>query len=166
MESVSRNSRRLGFSVLLAGLFWALVATNVLASLGDGPKSVDADMAALKGQLSLPAESGLSQSAAYNVKQFVTARGTTVREYSAPAGPIFGVAWEGSRPPDLSVLLGSYYADYAKASSLRNHPGLHHQVIQGSGVTVVFRGHMGHVAGRAYVPNLTPPGVDPQAVVK
>lgn len=166
MKTVSRHSRRLGLSVLLAGLFWVLAATKVLASLGDGPKSVDADMAALKGQLSLPAESGLSQLAAYNVKQFVTARGTTVREYSAPSGPIFGVAWEGSRPPDLSVLLGSYYADYAKASSLRNHPGLHHQVIQGSEVTVVFRGHMGHVAGRAYVPNLTPPGVDPQALVK
>jgi Protein of unknown function (DUF2844) len=157
---------KMALSCVVAVLLIGLIAHSASASLGGDASSADADMAALKGQLSQPSESVISQPAAYSIKQFVTARGTTVREFSAPSGPIFGIAWEGRRTPDLTVLLGSYYSEYAKAAASRNHFSLHHAVFQGADMTVVITGHMGQLKGRAFVPNLTPSDVDPQSVVR
>ena len=153
-------------STFAAILLVELITHSALASLGDDASSANSDMAALDGRISEAPASTLSESAAYNVKQFITAKGTTVREYSAPSGPIFGIAWEGRKPPDLSVLLGSYYPEYVQAASIRHHFSLHHAVFQGNSVTVVITGHMGDLKGRAFVPNLTPSGVNPQAAVR
>ena len=161
-----KNANRAARSFLLVVFSLALTNHPALAGLGGDAKSADSDMAALQGQISQLSSSGMSQSPAYIVKQFITARGTTVREFSAQAGPVFGIAWEGHRPPDLSILLGSYYPEYAKAAVSREHVSLHHAVYEGADITVITTGHMGHLSGRAYVPNLTPSGVDPQVVVK
>ena len=121
---------KLMLSLVTAVLLVELIAHSASASLGGDASSADSDMAALNGQISQPAESVFSQSVGYNVKQFITAKGTTVREFSAASGPIFGIAWEGRKPPDLSVLLGSYYPEYTQAASSRNHISLHHAVFQ------------------------------------
>jgi hypothetical protein len=104
----------------------------------------------------------------YTSGSFVMEDGTTVREYCTLSGLVFGVAWEGARPPELKMLFGAYYPEYAAAAvdPSRRRFGLHHSVILGPDTVVVMDGHMGYLTGRAYVPSLVPSGVDPNTVVK
>jgi Protein of unknown function (DUF2844) len=157
---------KLAFAGLLAGSLIAGRAIPVRAGLGGDDSSVESDAAALKGKMSELSAKELAQSDSYSIRTFVSANGISVREYVARAGPIFGIAWEGCRPPDLSVLLGSYYAEYVWAAGLKQHINLHRDVIEGSHAIVSLRGRMGRLIGRAYVPTLAPLGVDANAVVK
>jgi hypothetical protein len=150
--------------ILVACLMWS--ASSARASMGGDASSVDADVAALSGKISSPAPQELNQSASYNVKSFVTGDGTSIREYFAPSGAVFGIAWQGRRPADLSVLLGPYYSEYVTASRNKDHVGLHHDVIQGPNSTVILYGRMGYLQGHAYVQNLAPSGVDAKSVVE
>jgi hypothetical protein len=145
-----------------------IVATTIPAhaGLGGDESSIASDAAALQAT-TVPSATAESQSTTpYDVRSFVTQQGTTVREYAARSGPVFGVAWQGRKPPDLSVLLGSYYSEYTSASGPARHNNLHHAVIEGPNTVVVMGGHMGHIVGRAYVAKLAPSGVDAKAVVK
>jgi hypothetical protein len=148
------------------------------AGLGGDVTSIQSDALAMSAR-AMPAASAESATTPgptanqaqatsnYTARSFVTERGVTVREYAAQSGPVFGVAWQGRRAPDLSVLLGSYYPEYTSAVAAHSgHFGLHHGVIAGPDMIVVMSGHMGSLRGRAYVPKLAPSGVDPQAVVK
>jgi Protein of unknown function (DUF2844) len=138
------------------------------AGLGGDEASVESDASAMVGKmLQPPSTQDQEQSDIYSKKSFVAGNGVTVREYSARSGPVFGVAWQGHRPPDLSVLLGSYYPEYAAAvAAHQGQIGLHHSVIATPDSMVFLSGHMGNLTGRAYVPNLVPPGIDAKAVVK
>jgi hypothetical protein len=102
----------------------------------------------------------------WKVQSFVTARGTTVREYIGNGGIVFGVAWQGHRPPDLSTLLGPYYAEYTAASAAAHHKDLHRARYAGPNVVVSTAGRMGFVTGRANVAGLAPSDVDPNDVVR
>jgi hypothetical protein len=156
------------FAALAAVCLITAAAAPVLAGLGGDPSSIDSDAVAMRGTMSqAPAVAESAEAASsYSVRSFVSGDGVTVREYAAPSGPVFGVAWQGRRPPDLSVLLGSYYSEYTSATSPRRHMNLHHAVIKGPNAVIVMGGHMGHIVGRAYVPGLAPSGVDAKAVVK
>ena len=165
MKIVSICAGRLALTVLFAGCFFAASVNSVQAGLGAEAISTESDAAAMQGKmLQMPAQE--EPSASYGVKTFVTGSGVTVREYAAPSGAIFGIAWHGRRPPDLSVLLGSYYPEYASAAALKPRKDLHRAVIAGPNSVVVMGGHMGHLVGYAYVPSLVPSGVDPKVVVK
>jgi Protein of unknown function (DUF2844) len=166
MKIGSFRARNLALAALLTGCFLASAALPARAGLGADASSIDSDAAAMRGNMSQPSKDELEQSTSYKVKTFVTESGTTVHEYSALSGAVFGVAWSGRRPPDLSVLLGSYYPEYVSAMSLKHHRDLHHTMIQSPRMVVVMGGHMGHLVGRAYAPGLAPSGVDPKAVVK
>jgi hypothetical protein len=165
MKILSVSARKLLFGALLAGYCLAAAPSVARAGLGGDASSIESDAAATSGK-SQAVKQEPQPSASYDVKTFVTGNGATVREYVAHSGPVFGVAWQGRRPPDLSVLLGSYYPEYATASASQRHANLHHSVIAGPNSIVVMGGHMGHLVGRAYVPALAPAGVDPKAVVK
>lgn len=167
---VSICMKKTALAALLAVCSIAAASIPARAGLGGDASSVDSDAAAMRGTMSkssTPTESAQTASS-YSVRSFVSGDGVTVREYSARSGPVFGVAWQGRRPPDLSVLLGSYYSEYTSAteSAPRRHTNLHHAVIKGPNSVVVMGGHMGHLVGRAYVPNLAPAGVDAKAVVQ
>ena len=167
---------------LLAGCLLAGSALPAHAALGGNAASVDTDAAAMQGTMT-PASSpqaeqsptasssavetgSAAETASYTVRSFVTARGVKIREYVAPSGTIFGVGWEGHRPPDLTVLLGSYYGEYATASEAVRHKDLHRSRTVGTNTVVVMSGRFGHVTGSAYVPGLVPSGVDAKTVVK
>jgi hypothetical protein len=154
----------LAAGILIA--FLLLSANPARANLGGDASSVDADAAALRGKISTPKPQELNQTTSYNVKSFVTGDGTSVREYFALSGPVFGVVWQGRRPPDLSVLLGPYYSEYVAAWQNQDHISLHHAVIQGPNSIVILNGRMGNLMGHAYVPNLAPTGVDARSVVR
>jgi hypothetical protein len=152
---------------LLAGWFLLGSTLPARAGLGGDEGSVESDAVAMQGKMSPSAAQAADAAApSYSVKSFVSASGVTIREYATSSGTIFGVAWQGRRPPDLSVLLGAYYPEYLSASSLKRHKDLRRAMIVGPNSTVVMAGHMGHVVGRAYVSRLAPSGVDPAAVVK
>jgi hypothetical protein len=168
---------------LCAALIAALVATQpACAALGGAPMptpsganvstlSAAAAAAAAQGNASAVARqavqsatsgaSSTSTAAAYTVQQTTLSNGTVVREYLTSSGTVFGVAWSGSQPPDLSTLLGSYFPQYVagvKASHAAGHvrgPG----VVEQSGLVVHSGGHMGAFSGQAWLPQALPAGV-------
>lgn len=175
MKTVCVWGRKLTVAAFLVGYVLTAGPIPARAGLGGDASSIEADASAMAGKMSPPASqlsasqpaSTQAPSAAFSTQSFVTGNGVTVREFSAPSGPVFGVAWQGHRPPDLSVLLGSYYPEYQAAASAHKGPkGLHHDVIAGPNSVVYLTGHMGNLSGRAYAPGLVPSGVDPEAVVK
>lgn len=171
MKTVALWSGKLALAALLLGCVLTVVPIPARAGLGGDTASVAADASAMAGKMSSPvsqpAATRSAQSADFSTQSFVTGNGVTVREYSTRTGPVFGIAWQGRRPPDLSVLLGSYYPEYQAAASAHKGPiGLHHGVIAGPNSVVYLTGHMGNLSGRAYAPSLVPSGVDPEAVVK
>jgi hypothetical protein len=172
MKTVGVSRGKVALAALLLGCILIVAPIPARARLGGDGASVASDATTTAGRMSAvapqsPATIQSAQPAAFSTQSFVTGNGVTVREYSAPSGPVFGVAWQGHHPPDLSVLLGSYYPEYLAAAKAHKGPtGLHHAVIAGPNSVVYLSGHMGNLSGRAYAPGLVPSGVDPEAVVK
>ena len=135
------------------------------AALGKTADSVAADAASLNANaVRHSPRSALNAPAvvAYTVEQMTTASGIAVNEYVGPDARVFAITWRGRRPPDLSVLLGSYFAQYqtaAHAGGLTAH-GLHHASVRGSDVVVEMAGHMRDMSGRAFLPAMLPRGVE------
>jgi uncharacterized protein DUF2844 len=151
--------------ISFALLFIGAASTAARAALGGSADSVGAD-AATFGAASVTQTPRSAQNApglaTYTAVQMTTAAGIAVTEYIAPGGRVFAVSWRGRRPPDLSILLGSYfgpYQDAAIAGGLTAH-GLHHASVRASDVTVETAGHMRDMWGRAIVPAMLPPGVN------
>jgi hypothetical protein len=137
------------FAVL--ALFLVLVPRPALAALGGDQASVEADAAQMKGTRTV------TTNAKYVVHEIVLPSGTAVREYLS-AGRIFAVAWRGPWLPDMTILLGSYFERYQKAS--RSHRSSHRPfVIDGPDLVVRSGGHMRAFFGEAHVPALLPKGV-------
>jgi hypothetical protein len=172
MKTVGVRGGKLAIAAFLAGSVLTVGSIPARAGLGGDAASVTADASAMAGKMSPAASQSAAttqstQPAEFSTQSFVSGNGVTVREYFARSGPVFGVAWQGHRPPDLSVLLGSYYPEYQAAARAHKGPvGLHHAVIAGPNSVVYLTGHMGSLTGRAYAPSLVPSGVDPEAVVK
>jgi hypothetical protein len=154
------------------------VAQPACAALGGAPmatpqgatvSTLSAAAAAAQGNASAvarqatqgTASSGTSASAAYTVQQTTLANGTVVREYLTQSGTVFGVAWNGPQPPDLSTLLGSYFPQYvagvkaSRAAGMVRGPG----AVESSGLVVHAGGHMGAFSGQAWLPQALPAGV-------
>jgi hypothetical protein len=146
-------------------LFVGASSDAARAALGAPADSVAADAASFAapavGRLARPAPNAPSVSA-YTVARMTAAGGIGVNEFIGPDGKVFAVTWRGRRPPDLSVLLGSYFVQYqnaANAGVLAAH-GLHHASVRGRDVRVETAGHMRDMWGRAWLPAMLPPGVE------
>lgn len=134
-----------------------LLTLPAAAELGGTTDTVQADQQHMKGTLRTTAATG------YTLHEIQAATGTTVREYVSSAGRVFAVSWEGPFLPEMRQLLGNYYEQYTQALQNRkarrapvmiNEPDL---VVESGGRTRAFR-------GRAYVPQLVPPGIDLRAI--
>jgi hypothetical protein len=143
------------------------VSTNTVNVPSNGQAVARSASAGSSGAASSPASSGASatsatSAASYTVRQTTLNNGTAVREYIAPDGSVFGLAWSGPQMPDLSELLGSYFPQYvAGVTSARAARGGGHGpgIVQDSGLVVHSGGHMGAFAGQAYLPQALPAGV-------
>jgi hypothetical protein len=137
-------------------LFAAFLATAgpVMAALGESADSIVADRKALSA-----AQGVTTAPKSYSVQEIISAS-TTVREYISPDKTVFGVAWNGLSTPDLTQLLGSYAGEYHRAlqSTPRKH-GRRVDRITTNRLVVERWGHMRNLRGRAFVPDLIPPGV-------
>jgi hypothetical protein len=151
----------MGLALLLVGVS----PSPAHAALGETADSVAADAASFNANaVRHTPRSALNAPAvvAYTVEQMTTASGIAVNEYVGPDASVFAVTWRGRRPPDLSMLLGSYFAQYqeaANAGGLAAH-GLHHASVRGSEVVVEMAGHMRDMSGRAFLPAMLPHGVE------
>jgi hypothetical protein len=157
--------------LILSALIIFLAPTSAIATLGEPVQSIAADQQALGGQLrmlnqqqpstgeqALHEELSVPSNPAYTVERISTPAGLAVNEYVSPNGTVFAVSWRGPRPPDLSQLLGSYFAEYQAAAAA---PAAQHRPLglQTDHLVVETSGHMRDLRGRAYVPALLPPGV-------
>ena len=152
-----RAGRRAVFLAAVTGI--ATSSGTARASLGGSAPSVAADAAAL-----LASGPSIDARAGYAVHT-LQARSVTVREYLSGSVAVFAVAWNGRNNPDLSSLLGSHFAEYAKAlPSAKRTPGRRYRQVRTDELVVETWGHMRNVQGRAWVPALLPPGVTPDVI--
>jgi hypothetical protein len=142
--------RTLGLGVVTA----LLIAPGSFAGLGDHADSINTD------QRMLSAKRGNADVyRAYSV-QTMESDATTVTEYLNNDGVIFAVTWQGLDHPDLSVILGSYYAGFQKTEKEQPRvKGQKHHTVQKEDLVVQKWGQMRNLRGRAYDPSLFPTGV-------
>lgn len=102
------------------------------------------------------AQARLEARATYSVRSLRAASGTQIREYVAPSGEIFGIAWSGPTVPDLRTYLGSHFNEYQTAArAIKRRGPLYVHVGQ---LVVENAGHMRAFTGRAYLEDAIPSG--------
>jgi hypothetical protein len=146
-------------NVLLSAV--VAVATLVItlpaaASLGGDESSVAADHAVLAGQIKV------ARVQRYAVHEIAAPSGTVVREFVSPAGKVFAVSWSGPTMPDLRQLLGPYFDTYVAEVQKRKARGAVNVVLPG--LVVHSGGHMRAFAGKAYLPDAVPAGVQSEEI--
>lgn len=128
-----------------------------LAMLGGDEASIEVDRVRLKGTASV------RHAPRYALHEIAQPSGVAVRQYVAPTGKVFAVEWKGPVRPDLRQVLGPHFDRYvavAKEGRIKRVP----VVIREASLVVVTGGHLRAFTGRAYVPDLVPPGVDAEAL--
>jgi len=148
--------RRLYILSFSLGLLVVTLATVRLASatLGESADSATTDRKALSA-----VRSTTKVATGYTV-QVIESDSITIREYISPNDIVFAVAWTGLINPDLTQLLGSYADEYHQAvKKIPRKPGRRFNQVKTSRLVVEKWGHMRNLQGRAFVPNLIPPGV-------
>ena len=127
------------------------------AALGGNASSVQAD------QAQMGASVRITRTATHAVHELQAPGGQVIREYVSPSGIVFGVVWQGASKPDLKQLLGDHFEEVQQAlqrRGVRRGP----VVINEPGVVFEMGGHMRAFAGRAYLPQLLPSGVQADAI--
>ncbi len=152
---------------LAALLFWP--PGRAMATLGGPAQSVITDQQMVGGPLQTftrqqfqrgvqtPGELSSADSQ-YSVEQISIPSGVTVNEYVSADGTVFAVSWRGPRLPDLSQLLGAYFAEYQTAAAAPRAQR-HHLSLRTKNLVVDSSGHMRDLRGRAYLPALLPAGI-------
>jgi hypothetical protein len=131
-------------------------ARQALATLGEPAASVARDRQAIAATR----RATTTTRTRYTVQEIVSDV-NTVREYIAPSGIVFAIAWNGVTQPDLTTLLGSYAEEYRQAArQAPRHQGRRSSQVKTDRVVVEKWGHMRNMQGRAYDPALIPPGVN------
>lgn len=129
-------------------------APHAFAALGGTQASVKDDQSQMQGTLRT------TQGSRFTMHELEATSRTTVREYVAPSGVVFGVAWQGPSQPDLRQLLGPYFQQYVDALAQRRTRRAPVMVAL-PGLVVQAGGHMRAFAGRAWLPPELPSGVVP-----
>lgn len=130
------------------------------AVLGGNEADIPAEAAATQMQMRLPD----SRAGRYRLHEMrAGAARSLVRQYARADGTVFGVAWDGAVKPDLSQVLGPYYARYINAVQAAGRARGTRRIV-GSDFTIVVSGHMRHFTGAAWLPSLTPADVDPAEI--
>lgn len=130
-----------------------LMVGSAHAGLGGDAASVPMDAEQLQSVVHTTALQG------YDIHQFSSDNGVSVREFVNRQGIVFAVAWNGPVVPDLQRLLGSYFADYVKALAALKPAALRRPLhIATPDWVIESGGHLRAYNGRAYLPALIPTG--------
>jgi hypothetical protein len=146
----ARRAAGVALALLLAG-------ARAGATLGEPVASVEVDRARVAGAHHVER----TQAARFEVHQITMADGSSIREFVAPDGIVFAVAWSTRLKPRLELLLGTHAAAYAgAASAAMATPGVRHGVSLSSGDLVVqSNAHLTAHVGLAYLRSRVPDGV-------
>ena len=136
-----------------AALVVAAIPRIAFATLGEPEITVQTDVAR-----SLASIKSLQEREGYRVHEIQLPSGTVMREFVAADGKVFAVAWQGPTRPDLRQALGQYFDAYVSAPRAKVADRRHVQIRQGD-LIVQAGGHMGALAGRAYLASAIPSGV-------
>jgi hypothetical protein len=136
-----------------AALVAAMGPCIAAAALGDAETSVSTDVAQLRGSIKI------TEHANYRLHEIQLPSGTVVREFAGSDGKVFAVAWSGPTVPNLRLTFGRYFDTYVAAAK-GSRTGHTHLQIRQSDLVVQSGGHMRAFAGRAYLPQAIPSGVD------
>jgi hypothetical protein len=146
--------RGFAVAIALAAAAALLRVTPADAALGAPHASIAGDQATLAASIKATAHG------AYTVHELTLPSGTLVREYDTAAGTVFAVAWNGPAKPNLSQLLGNYFADFVAAAKSSPGPGgRNHLNLSRSDLVIQAGGHMRAYFGRAYLVGAIPAGV-------
>ncbi|MEO7208409.1 MAG: DUF2844 domain-containing protein [Steroidobacteraceae bacterium] len=140
----------LGGALLIA----ALIPQIASATLGQPEITVQTDVAR-----SHAAIKSSEDRSSYRVHEIQLPSGTVMREFVAPNGNVFAVAWQGPTRPDLRQALGQYFDAYSSASRSKLSDRRHVQIRQGD-LVLQSGGHMRALSGRAYLLSAIPSGVN------
>jgi len=132
--------------------------TLAWAALGGDESSVQAD------RVQMGASVRITRTATHAVHELQTPAGHVIREYVSPSGTVFGIAWQGASKPDLKQLLGDHFEEVQQAMQRRGVLRRGPVVINEPGLVFEMGGHMRAFAGRAYLPQLLPAGVQADAI--
>jgi hypothetical protein len=134
-------------------LIAALTPCIAAAALGEPEASVQTDALQLRGSIHVTEHSG------FRLHEIQLPSGTLVREFVGADGKVFAVAWRGPAAPNLRQMLGRYFEPFAAAAGTHRTDHSHLQIQTGD-LVVQAGGHMRAMAGRAYLPQGVPNGVD------
>ena len=136
-----------------------LLSQSAYATLGENSDSVSRVQKAFNATKK-PGTSSIN----YTV-EVLTSPGSVIKEYLSKDGTVFAVTWKGLSRPNLALLFGQYYQEFAQASELKQRTlsiRARRETIHGSSIQV-FRSRHGHDnRGLAYVTSLLPAGVQPK----
>jgi hypothetical protein len=141
-------------ALVSAVLIAALTPGLASATLGGPETTVQTDVAKLHASLK-SSVAGVG----YRVHEISLPSGTVLREFVAPNGNVFAVAWTGPTRPDLRQALGQYFDAYVSAPRAKYSDRRHVQIQQGD-LVVQAGGHMRALSGRAYLVSAIPGGVN------
>lgn len=145
---------------VLCALLLGLSPLTARAGLGENVAHIAQDRVVLRGT---PVQ--VTRSGAYDRHELQTAAGVQVREFADRSGRIFAVTFNGPSKPDLKVLLGAHYTEYATAT--RPSVSTHKVYTHASGTLALSivklpRGF----TGSAFIPDAVPVGVDPRQLLQ
>jgi hypothetical protein len=152
-ESIESKSAALGMAALIA----ALIPHAAFATLGQPEITVQTDVARAHAAIK-----SSEDRTSYRVHEIQLPSGSVLREFVAPNGTVFAVAWQGPTRPDLRQALGQYFDAYASAESAprSKFSDRRHVQIQQGDLVVQGGGHMRALTGRAYLQSAIPSGVN------
>jgi Protein of unknown function (DUF2844) len=140
----------LGVAVLIA----VLLPHVASATLGQPEATVQTDVAQAHAVIK-----SSEDRTGYRVHEIQLPSGTMMREFVAPSGNVFAVAWQGPTRPDLRQALGQYFGVFASVPRSK-FSDRRHVLIQQGDVVVQSGGHMRALSGRAYLQSAIPSGVN------
>jgi len=156
-----KNSMTIRIIVSIAAMMLAMMNPYcATASLGGTADTVQADRARMQASLRM------TKKDLYAVHELSAPNHVVVREFVSPTGIVFGVAWQGPVRPDLRQLLGGYFSHFVEVAGTqkKQEPRRRRMMVEEPGLVVEGAGHARAFAGRAYVPQLVPAGVQAEEI--
>jgi len=149
------NSGEIKIAALLCAVLVAALGPRIAAAtLGEPEITVQSDVAQLRASIKTSEDR-----ASYRIHEIQLPGGTLLREFVAPDGNVFAVAWNGPTKPDLRQALGKYFDAFVSAPRPKFADRRHLQIKQGD-LVVQGGGHMRAFSGRAYLASAIPSGVN------
>ena len=155
-------SRMVCFPALLLGVALMIGVGEAAATLGQPPAVPGIAAASLAPAARALATKPGAHVGLYTQHTVLLENGTTVHEYATPAGQVFAVVWRGPVLPDLSALLGGYFAGFKAEAERARSMGQRGAPVHLASDKLVVRstGRMRGFFGYAYAPDLVPAGLN------